>query len=79
MAVYLKKLINIFVFSQKFIHFFEVSIKLHSFLINLMYILIYNIVQVPSWLIMMEVTDDRNLSVPSSAGPSVPPRAGPVI
>ncbi len=25
------KIINIFVFSLKFIHFFEVSIKLHSF------------------------------------------------
>ncbi len=31
MAVYHKKLINIFVFSLKFIDFFKVSIKLHSF------------------------------------------------
>ncbi len=45
-CIIIKKLINIFVFSLKFIHFFEVSIKLHSFLINLMYSLIYNIVQV---------------------------------
>ena len=76
----IKKLINIFVLSLKFIHFFEVSTKLHSFLINLMYSLIYNnIVQVTSWLVMMEVTEislcppvQVHLCPPPSAGPSVP-------
>ncbi len=73
---------HIFVFSLKFIHFFEVSIKLNNFLINLMYSLIYNIVQVSSWLDMMEVTEIclcppvQVRLCPSAHVPSVPLSAG---